>query len=89
MQYLQNFLFCVCHLQNGHYYQMKHALRAEISLTCFNARTSFQTNASTSTIATMNNQLWLNFSPSVMNKFPGVVVINSGDAGQPVKTVDI
>jgi hypothetical protein len=51
-----------------------YSLRAEISLTRFNARTSFQTNASTSTTATMNNQLWLNFSPSVMNKFPGVVI---------------
>jgi hypothetical protein len=65
-----------------------YVVSAEQKLSMYNARTSFETNATDSSTATQGNQLWLNFTSDVF-KYPALAVKNSGAAAQPVLTTDI
>lgn len=73
----------------GHLPPNTYALGATVTLKCYNARTSFQTNSSDTNTATMNNQLYLNFAKDVMKQWPGILVTNTGSSTSPVLTTDI
>jgi hypothetical protein len=55
----------------------------------WNGCTSYKSNSSTTTTATMKNQLWINFTDDAFSSHPSIMVQNYGDAGQSVLTTDI